>query len=453
MKKASLLLTVLTIMMFVVCSRSGAGSVKKADHSPESRSDAKILQSWQGDYPVAQLNLLPEKQRERAGGFIDDAKTFDDVWKAFKPTQDVPEIDFKTNLVLFARNTQFYNRISIGKVKVANGVAEVLAMETMSAMPIEDKVAMSMVVVLRRGIKGLKAGDEIILTSASHTVPTAGEEKGSNSSKDEANGQVPTIESIRYLDEVLNVQLVGTRKKGWWEFSIMPSLDDAFTRDYIRIPIRLKRGMTDNFELMAGVTPYINNDKSNENRNGWQDWRIGGKYRFREFLTSYFDSALGLSIVSPIGGEDDTTDGYTHFKPYAVFSKTLKKEPNEWMVFTNVEFDFLSGDVNFTEEDTRDPKDHALRLTPGIIYAPPSIWRASFFVQYESTKISDQKGYNLCIVPGMFLDLPKDYWRWLPGKWAFEFGDKIGAADRAYEWSAVGKVKFDFGSLFKKKNS
>ena len=105
----------------------------------------------------------------------------------------------------------------------------------------------------------------------------------------------------------------------------MPTFDDAFTRDYIRIPVRLKRGMTDNFELMVGVTPYLNNDKSNENRNGWQDWRAGGKYRFKEFLTSYFDSALGLSIVSPIGGEDDTTDGYTHFKPYAVLSKTFKK--------------------------------------------------------------------------------------------------------------------------------
>ena len=120
------------------------------------------------------------------------------------------------------------------------------------------------------------------------------------------------------------------------------------------------------------------------------------------------------------------------------------------MVFTNVEFDLLSGDVNFTEEDTRDPKDHALRLTPGIIFAPPSFWRLSCFVQYESTKISDQKQNNLWIVPGMFLDLPQNYWRWLPGKWTFEFGIKIGAADRENEWGAVGKVKFDFGSLFKK---
>ncbi|MCK5641190.1 MAG: hypothetical protein KAJ19_10345, partial [Gammaproteobacteria bacterium] len=83
-------------------------------------------------------------------------------WKAFKPGEAVPEVDFKTNLVLFARNTQFYNRISIGKVNVKNGVAEVLAMETMSAMPIQDKVAMSLVVVPRKGIKLIRSTDGLV---------------------------------------------------------------------------------------------------------------------------------------------------------------------------------------------------------------------------------------------------------------------------------------------------
>jgi len=123
---------------------------------------AKILQSWQGDYPTAQLNLLPDDQREQAVGFIDDAKTFEGMWKALKPGETVPEIDFGANLVLFARNTQFYNRIRIGKVNVTNGVAEVLAMETMSAMPIKDKVAMSLVVVPRQGITAVQSGDQMI---------------------------------------------------------------------------------------------------------------------------------------------------------------------------------------------------------------------------------------------------------------------------------------------------
>jgi len=136
--------------------------VEEAEDLTVFSGEAEILESWHGDYPVARLDLLPEKQREQPVGFIDDIKTFEGVWRAFQPAGAVPQIDFTTNLVLFVRNTQFYNRIRIGKVKVTNGAAEVLAMETMSAMPIEDKVAMSIVVVARQGISGIQAGDKVI---------------------------------------------------------------------------------------------------------------------------------------------------------------------------------------------------------------------------------------------------------------------------------------------------
>ncbi len=158
------------LVLVCIAITAGCAGVEKqskpadalAHHLPPLNGEAEILQSWQGDYPVDKLQLLPEKQREQAVGFIGDAETFEDVWRAFKPGEDVPEIDFKANLVLFARNTQFYNRISIGKVNVKNGVAEVLAMETMSAMPIQDKVAMSLVVVPRKGIKLIRATDGLV---------------------------------------------------------------------------------------------------------------------------------------------------------------------------------------------------------------------------------------------------------------------------------------------------
>ena len=71
---------------------------------------------------MTRLNLLPEKQGDQPVGFINDAKTFESVWKAFKPGESVPGIDFTTNMVLFTRNIQYYNRISIGKVSVKDGV-------------------------------------------------------------------------------------------------------------------------------------------------------------------------------------------------------------------------------------------------------------------------------------------------------------------------------------------
>jgi hypothetical protein len=117
---------------------------------------------------VDKLSQLPENQHEYGIGYIDNARTFNRVWKALKPGEELPEIDFKANLAIFVRNTQFYNRISIGQVKVKNGVAEILAMETMSAMPIEDKVAMSLVVVARKGIIAVQSGDEIIPVNKKH---------------------------------------------------------------------------------------------------------------------------------------------------------------------------------------------------------------------------------------------------------------------------------------------
>jgi len=116
--------------------------------------------SWQGDYPVAKLDRLPERQREQGVGFIGDAVTFKNVFEAFKPGEDISEVDFEAHLVLFARNTHFHNRVSIGQVKVTKGVADVLAMETMSAAPIEDQVGMALVVVARKGISAVRVGDQ-----------------------------------------------------------------------------------------------------------------------------------------------------------------------------------------------------------------------------------------------------------------------------------------------------
>lgn len=162
MKKNSILLIVSALVMLVGCSHSNTKTANQSSHSKPLNGEADILKSWQGEFPVARLKLLPEKQREQAVGFIGDTEIFVDVWKAFKPEKSVPELDFRANLILFVRNTQFYNRISIGKVKVKDSVAEVLAMETMSAMPIKDKVAISLVVVPRIGITAIQAGDKII---------------------------------------------------------------------------------------------------------------------------------------------------------------------------------------------------------------------------------------------------------------------------------------------------
>ncbi len=155
-----------TLSLFIVlvagCAHVDKTGEAQTQTSPPLTGEARILQAWQGDYPVARLDLLPEKQREQGVGFINDSVIFEAVWQAFQPGEGLPEIDFDDRLVFFARNTQFFNRIRIGKIDVKDGVAQVLAMETKSAMPIEDKVAMSLVVVAREGITGILSGQAVI---------------------------------------------------------------------------------------------------------------------------------------------------------------------------------------------------------------------------------------------------------------------------------------------------
>jgi len=122
-----------------------------------------LLETWSGDYPVAELGRLPAGQQDMATGYIGDTETFTPVWRAFMPEKILPAVDFSKNIVVFSRNIQFYNRTSILKVEMHHyGAAEIIAMETMSSIPIEEKVAMSMALIPRDGVMAIQAGTEKI---------------------------------------------------------------------------------------------------------------------------------------------------------------------------------------------------------------------------------------------------------------------------------------------------
>jgi hypothetical protein len=61
----------------------------------------------------------------------------------------------------------FYNRISIVRITLTHGEADIQLMETRSSMPIEDKIAMSIAVIPRTGVKCIRSGEKCIpVTSA-----------------------------------------------------------------------------------------------------------------------------------------------------------------------------------------------------------------------------------------------------------------------------------------------
>lgn len=135
------------------------------EHTP---TDLPILSQWSGNYPVTHLDQLPEGQTTGQAGYLGSPAQFLRVWSTFKPGEEVPQINFDANLVIFTRNIDFYNRINILKITLNDGVADIIAMETRSAQPIEDNVALAMATIPRKGIKYILAGQEPIPISDDH---------------------------------------------------------------------------------------------------------------------------------------------------------------------------------------------------------------------------------------------------------------------------------------------
>lgn len=148
--KASLVACVLLLALITACERTPV-----ADAPP---AETPVLQSWNGDYPVVELQRLPESRQEAGVGYLDTAAEFEAVWSAFRPAEPVPVVDFDKHIVVFVRNVDFYNQTRIGRTSIEDGVLDVLAMETMSALPIEDRVAMALAVVPREGVRFIQLG-------------------------------------------------------------------------------------------------------------------------------------------------------------------------------------------------------------------------------------------------------------------------------------------------------
>ncbi|KJS30028.1 MAG: hypothetical protein VR64_18005 [Desulfatitalea sp. BRH_c12] len=146
-RTCAVLLCMLCAAPFLVIN----GCAGIGDKSAES-IEVPILQQWSGDYPVDHLGRLSQAGQRRAVGYIVEASAFAAVWQVFKPIEAIPTVNFGKHLIVYYRNVEFYNRISIAKIILKGDDIEILARETLSSRPIEDKVALSMAVVPRSGI-------------------------------------------------------------------------------------------------------------------------------------------------------------------------------------------------------------------------------------------------------------------------------------------------------------
>jgi hypothetical protein len=136
---------------------AGLAAGSPQDH--DKGEPVPILRTWEGPFLVKELNVFPKEVQNTPVGYIADGKTLAAVWKLFRPDDKVPEVDFREQVIVFARNVKFVNKLQINKVLNKDGVISLLAKETLTATPVESKIYISFALISRSGVRTLRHGD------------------------------------------------------------------------------------------------------------------------------------------------------------------------------------------------------------------------------------------------------------------------------------------------------
>jgi hypothetical protein len=136
-----------------------AGLAADAPQDKDKGEPVPIVRTWEGPFLVKELNVFPKEVQNTPVGYIADAKTLAAVWQLFRPDDKAPEVNFREQVIVFARNVKYVNKLQINMVLNKDGVVTLLAKETLTATPVESKIYISFALIPRAGLRALRHGD------------------------------------------------------------------------------------------------------------------------------------------------------------------------------------------------------------------------------------------------------------------------------------------------------
>jgi hypothetical protein len=259
--------------------------------------------------------------------------------------------------------------------------------------------------------------------------------------------QVPAEEAAEKIDEeILDLQQSGTQRKYELELSINPRVDDVLDEFFVRIPVRVKYGITANWEASVRAGTFVDNPTKGESRNGLASITLGTKYRFKETFRKYVSTAVAFSVLFPTGSNEDINDGYIRYRPSLIFSRAFQGK--YLLEFTwSVGLDLLGSAQNDADPDLKD----SLRLSMGAINRRSTL---SPFLEtsFVTDEIDSGTENSVFLTPGVRWDFGQDIRDRTYGiARSFSFGLRFGLFDADDDISLITRLKIDFPLKYRKK--
>jgi len=244
-----------------------------------------------------------------------------------------------------------------------------------------------------------------------------------------------------WLEELLDMKLPKTQRMGELEISINPRLDDIVRRDYIRLPLHMKYGITPNWELSFRLNDFLVNPFRGEDRSGISDVSFGTKYQWKKYPIPYVDTATDFSVQIPTDNKAYISDRYTHYRPQIIFSKIFPQW-NEVQLSFAINLDILSSYSENVEDPNGTSRYDALGLVFGVLYPAPS-HSYSLEAHWVTTEIDGGNQNTVYLLPGFFWFIPKKKYLKFPGTMRFGLGLRIGINDTEDDFAFIARLNWD----------
>jgi hypothetical protein len=234
-------------------------------------------------------------------------------------------------------------------------------------------------------------------------------------------------QGIMGVTEFFDTTLPGTLEKYNLVLDFSPKFGDMRHREFIRYRLELRYGLSDEWEVFGGLTPFSPNpiNSGKDHRWGLGEFRLGIRKDNPRGFAFYDHATFGMEMRVPVGKPPyDLIDGYTHFKPFISASRKL-----HWphtTLFTTFSYDRAMQTFSRDRPGWPVIRQHIAQVAPGLLYKPGEY---GMFAEYDFRHLDEDIGYRLSHTGriGPIWDIPLHKSRgWkLPGKWQIELAYKL----------------------------
>lgn len=248
---------------------------------------------------------------------------------------------------------------------------------------------------------------------------------------------------------VFDSALPGTEQKNRLRFIIHPHFGDFNRRDYLRMPLGLRYGLTTRWEITGEVESYFSHGFGGQKwfeEYGFDNLHLGTKYRIGTRFWPGWDTGVGVDYQTPVGRPPpDVNDGLTHLSYYATFSHDLAGRPG-WRFFWSAGADDVSTTGRPVTLQKNDLGDDAVNLSAGFVWQR-GVLNYTFETSFATTRLTGTRDRDLVTIrPGVVWQVPKRYTFNSKGQWLLGLALRFNHGADGYDYGVSGKlrVSFDF---------